>query len=295
MSRASEDQEEYHVPGLMRPLSALATGSYEPFPRESTVSADSSPATSVEVDDVWATLTKDHYALLNDQTIGLPTNFRKSFLGKYFNDQTLRHDKGDWPVDRKRARDVVEYEWRDDGLHLREYDKITLIDRGGIPGEREHARVWLLDDPEAEQFVRAFLGLVPPDRRQRKGTFGINLFRTFTNVVTKPHHDDEQFIMLYVLDRIGSGAESYLYDPDDVMDTGRVTAEPRHRHQLNPGQILIFEDRFFKHGATPLIAPAGGKARRDVLVCTVNYPGSYPLDKSSSPSEAAALAGSGMR
>jgi hypothetical protein len=249
---------------------------------------------TVDAADVWGTLSRDRYALLNDQMIGLPTNFRKSFLGKYFNDQTLRHDKGDWPIDRERARDVVEYEWCDDGLHLQEYDTITLVDRGGIPGEREHARVWLLDDPEAEQFVRTCLSLVPPDRRQRKGTFGINLFRTFTNVVSKPHHDDEQFIVLYVLDRVGDGAESYLYDPDDVTDTGQPTAGPVRKHQLNPGQILIFEDKFFKHGATPLVPPHGGKARRDVLVCTVNYPKSYPLDKPSAGKEAA-LAGSSMR
>src|SRR5262249_39017050 len=151
----------------------------------------------VSVDDVWATLSKDHYALLSDKMIGLPNNFRKSFLDKYFNDRTLRHDERDWPVDRKRARDVMRYQWRDDGLHLREHDRITLTDRADIPGEREHSRVWLLDDPEAEKLVCALLSLVPPNRRQAEGTFGINLFRTFTNVVTKPHHDDEQFVILY--------------------------------------------------------------------------------------------------
>jgi hypothetical protein len=258
------------------------------------LSADSSPAMTVDGDDAWATLTKDHYVLLDDKMVGLPNNFRKSFLDKYFNDQTLRHDEGDWPIDRERARDVVEYEWRDDGLHLREYEEITLIDRAGIPGKREHARVWLLDDPEAEQFVRTCLSLVPPDRRQRIGTFGINLFRTFTNVVSRPHHDDEQFIMLYVLDRIGDGAESYLYDPADVTETGQPTAEPLHRHQLNPGQILIFEDRFFKHGATPLESLPDGTAQRDVLVCTVDYPESYLGDEPSAGAEPA-LAGSGAR
>jgi hypothetical protein len=229
----------------------------------------------VGVDDVWATLSKDHYALLDDKMIGLPNTFRKSFLNRYFNDQTLRHDEGDWPVDRKRARDVVEYQWRDGRLHLREYDRITLTDRAGIPGKREHSRVQLLDHPEAEKLVRALLSLVPPDRRQAQGTFGINLFRTFTNVVTEPHHDDEQFILLYVLDRIGDGAESYLYDPDDVTDIGKPIAEPLVRHQLNPGQILIFEDKCFKHGATPLEPLPDGTAQRDVLVCTVDYQGSY--------------------
>jgi hypothetical protein len=212
--------------------------------------------------------------LTHEQEIGL-AGFRESFLKTYFTDNVLRHDPGDWPVDRKRARDVVGYEWCDNRLHLREHDAITLIDRAGIPGKREHARVWLLDDPEGEKFVRTCLSLVPPDRRRDKGTFGINLFRTFTNVVTKPHHDDEEFIILYMLDRIGDGAESYLYHPHDVTDAGQPTAEPLHRHQLNPGEILIFEDKYFKHGATPLVPRPDGIAQRDVLICTVDYPGTY--------------------
>jgi hypothetical protein len=256
------------------------------------VSDDSSPVSTVDLDGIWAQITKQHYVLIDDHMIGLPTNFRKSFLGKYFNDHTLRLDEGELPVDRKRARDVVRYQWRDGGPHLCEHDVITYTDRGGIPGKREHARVWLLDDPEAEKLVRIFLSLVPSDRRQREGTFGINLLRTFTDVVTRPHHDDEQFIMLYVLDRIGDGAESYLYDPDDVTDAGQPTADPIRRHQLNPGQILIFEDRFFKHGATPLVPPPGGKARRDVLVCTVDYPETYLRDRPS-PGEEPVLAASG--
>jgi hypothetical protein len=230
---------------------------------------------AVDVDGAWAALTKDRYVLLADKMIGLPNSFRSNFLSKYFNDKTLRHDKGDWPVDRERARDVVEYEWRDDGLHLREYDAITLTDRADIPGKREHARVWLLDDPEADHFVRTLLGLIPSDRRQRHGTFGINLFRTFTDVVTKLHHDHEQFVILYVLDRVGDGAESYLYRPEDVTDDGQAIAEPLLKHQLNPGEILIFEDERFMHGATPLVPPPGGEAHRDVLVCTVDYRTTY--------------------
>jgi hypothetical protein len=241
----------------------------------SVVSDDSCPAPAVDLDSIWADLADQRYVLTDDHTIGLPTSFRKSFLDKYFNDHTLRHDEGDWPVDRTRARDVVRYQWRDGGPHLCEHDVITFTDRADIPGKREHARVFLLDDPEAEKFIRIFLNLVPTDRRHSEGTFGVNLLRTHTNVVTKPHHDDEEFIMLYVLDRIGDGAESYLYDPHDVTDTGEPIAGPLLKHQLNPGEILIFEDRLFKHGATPLTPPPGGQAQRDVLVCTVDYPTTY--------------------
>lgn len=215
------------------------------------------------------------YLVTSDQEIGLSEDFRAEFLANYFNSGLLRHDDGDMPADRERARDVVQYQWHDDGLHMREHESITITDRADIAGKREHARVWLLDDRGAADLARALLGLVPPERRRDNGTFGINLFRTFTNVVTKPHHDKEEFIVLYVLDRVGDGAESYLYLPWDVNEMGQALAEPVFQRQLNPGDILMFEDKRFKHGATPLECPAEGQARRDVLVCTVDYESTY--------------------
>jgi 2OG-Fe dioxygenase len=225
--------------------------------------------------DVWSALKSQGYALTNDQSIGLPEKFRPNFRGTYFNDWTLRHDEGDWPVDRKRARDVIRYQWHNGRLSLQRHDTITITDRADIPGKREHARVELLGDRQARDLIRALLHLVAPDRRQADGTFGVNLFRTFTNIVTKPHHDNEQFIIIYVLDRIGEGAETYFYNPVDVTDSGEIKADPVLQQQLNPGDILIFEDKLFKHGATPLIDPPGGTARRDVLVCTVDDPATY--------------------
>ena len=138
-----------------------------------------------------------------------------------------------------------------------------------------HARVELLDDPQARDLIHVFLQLVPPARRQSDGTFGVNLFRTFTNVVTKPHHDDEEFIIIYVLDRVGGGAETYLYNPSDVTDDGEIKASPVLHQQLDPGDIIIFDDKAFKHGATPLTNPAGRTAQRDALVCTVDYHDTY--------------------
>jgi hypothetical protein len=222
-----------------------------------------------------AALNRQGYAVTSDRSIGLPEKFRQNFRGAYFNDLVLRHDEGDRPADRQRARDVIRYQWREDGLDLREHETITITDRADIPGKRDHSRVMLLDDPQAEKLVRTFLALVPPGRRQADGTFGVNLFRTFTDVVTKPHHDHEQFVMLYVLERVGGGAESYLYRPDDVGDDGEPTAGPVLWRQLNPGEILLFEDGLFKHGATPLEAPPGEPAMRDVLVCTVDYRKTY--------------------
>jgi 2OG-Fe dioxygenase len=226
-------------------------------------------------DHARADLTRYGYALTDDRSIGLPVKFRENFMQTYFNDAILRHDEGDQPSDRKRARDVIQYEWCDGELILKEFPKITITDRADIPGKREHSRVMLLEDPQAKELIQTFLRMVPIERRQPKGTFGVNLFRTFTKVVTKPHHDNEEFVILYVLDRTGDGAETYLYDADDVNDEGEPARKPVLWRQLNPGEIIIFDDERFMHGATDLEAPDGEVAMRDVLVCTVDDQKTY--------------------
>ena len=228
------------------------------------------------LEEVRAALRHEGYALTSDRAIGVPEGARENLSLRYYNSDTLHHDPGDYPVDRERARDVIRYTWSGDKAPRQEpFDRITITDRAGIRGEREHSRVQLLKDPEAENLTSTLLQLVPPERRQPEGTFGINLFRTYTNVVTTPHHDSEEFVVLYVIDRIGDGAESYLYSPEDVSENGEVLADPVLTQQLNPGDIIIFEDSRFKHGATPLLSPPGGSARRDALVCTFDYFGTY--------------------
>jgi 2OG-Fe dioxygenase len=239
------------------------------------VSDDSIRHASAGHADAWASLADCGYALTSDQSIGLPEKFRRNFSSAYFNPWTLHHDQGDFPVDRQRARDVIRYRWDADRLALERFPTITITDRAGIPGKREHTRVELTEDPQATELIGALLQLVPTERRQIEGTFGVNLFRTFTNIVTRPHHDHEQFIITYVLSRMGGGAETYLYNPADVTDDGDIKAPPVLRQQLNPGDIIIFEDARYKHGATPLTDPPDGTAMRDVLVCTVDNPETY--------------------
>lgn len=233
---------------------------------------------------VWADVAKRGYALIDDQAIGLPEKFRTNFHQTYFNDFTIRHDEGDWPVDRKRARDVIRYWSRDEYFDVAEHETITITDRADIDGKRDHRRIEFLQDREAQDMVGAFLSLVPRHLLAPDSTFGVNLFRTFTDVVTKPHRDKERFVILYVLDRVGEGGTSYLYRPEavpddyrpeDIPDEGEAVVEPVLWHQLNPGQILIFDDERFLHGATPLKAPPGETARRDVVVCTIDYRGTY--------------------
>jgi hypothetical protein len=220
-------------------------------------------------------LTRQGYALTSEDMVGLPEKFRENFVQTYFTTGQIHQYPGDWPVDRKRARDVVRYWWRDDELSLREHGTIAITDPGRImPRRRVYSRVRLLEDAPSEEFIRAVLSLVPPGRRKRTGTFGVNLFRTFTDVVTTPHHDHQELIILYVLDRQGEGAESYLYKPVDVSE-GKAIGKPIMQRQLNPGDIFIFDDKRFMHGATPLEALPDGTAQRDVLVCTVDYRSTY--------------------
>src|SRR5208282_2014541 len=113
--------------------------------------------------------------------IGLPPKCGKNLQETYFN-TGLRHDEGDWPCDRERARDVILYEWNDGKLALEEYKTIAIWDRSGIKGERIHKRIELLQDPQFSDLIETFLSLVPEGRRQQQGTFGVNLFRTHTNV-----------------------------------------------------------------------------------------------------------------
>jgi YD repeat-containing protein len=190
-------------------------------------------------------------------------------VSTYFTTGRLRNDQRDIPADRQRARDVVRYAWDGADLRLAEHDTITIQDRDNRPGKREYARVPLLEDPKAATWIAAALSLVPPGRRQARGTFGINLFRTFTRVVTRPHRDDEEYCLVYVLDKVGGGAQTRLYP----ADTNTVV----HAAALEPGELIIFTDARYLHDVTPLEPPADGGAHRDAIVCTVNYPATYPL------------------
>jgi hypothetical protein len=238
---------------------------------------DTFPDTRPELEPIHKGLANDGFAVTSDWAIGLRENFRAYLKRVYFDQGQLRHDDGDMPADRERARDVVYYEWQEGRLTLSEYETIAIWDRSGIKGERIHQRINMLADPQTREMVSTFISLVPPERRQNRGTFGINLFRTHTEVVTKPHQDKEEFIFLYVLDRVGDGAVSYLYDSDGTDSPGVADdATPLLWQQLDPGELMVFEDAKFKHGATPITPLAdSGETKRDVLVCTIDYSSTY--------------------
>jgi hypothetical protein len=216
-------------------------------------------------------LDTDGYLVVSDDELGLPgARLRAHLLRTYFTPDVLRCYPGDVPADRERARDVVEYAWHGEIPALTEHPEIAIEGRGGRPERREYARTPVAHDPLFASWIRAALGLLPVHRRRARGTFGVNIFRTFTNVVTRPHADGEEFVFVYVVDRDGDGAETTLFRPEDP---GTAV----HTQRLEPGQLIVFEDARFLHTASPLVAPAGGRARRDALVCTVDYPQTYGL------------------
>jgi hypothetical protein len=216
-------------------------------------------------------LDTDGYVVASDDELGLPgERLRDHLLRTYFTPDVLRCYPGDIPADRERARDVVEYAWHGETPVLAEHSEIAIEGRGGRPERREYARTPVAHDPLFAAWIRTALGLIPEVRRRPRGTFGVNIFRTFTNVVTRPHADGEEFVFVYVVDREGTGAETTLFRPE-------APETAVHRQRLEPGQLIVFEDARFLHTASPLIAPAGGRARRDALVCTVDYPQTYGL------------------
>ena len=225
---------------------------------------------SEEYHRVREDLAKQDFAVTRDSALGLHEDTRPHICRTYFTESVLHGDHPAVHRDRDRARDVIRYGWHGDRLAIREHDVVAIRDRSGFRGTRTPTRVRLLTDVLMTTWVEAILSLIPPHLRQEDGTFGVNFLRTRTNVVAGPHQDDEEYVVIYVADKHGTGAETTLHAIDDV---DRIV----YRHTLVPGELIVFRDAAFLHNASPLISPIGGKAQRDALVCTVNYRDTYDL------------------
>lgn len=220
--------------------------------------------------DVWDALRLEGYAVVSFPQLGLPEETVEPLHRRFFDDEVLEPDMAEVHKDRDRARDVVRYSWDDDALTLAEHDTITISDRSGYTGTRTPRRVLTLEHRDAESWIAGVLSLVPPEERQRQGTFGVNMFRTRTHVVSGPHQDDEEWVIIAVLANNADGARTSLLPVDDP-------GTPALETTLRPGRLLIFRDASFLHCTTPL-EPRGDTAPcRDALVCTVNYPSTYEL------------------
>lgn len=166
-------------------------------------------------------------------------------------------DEGGPVRDRYRIKDVMRY--RRDG------EKITLAeiaeDRNALVRLEHVPRFRFLDVPGCEGFAEALLNLIPPEFRHEEGTFGVHCFRSFTSVVDQPHQDGFEYGIAYVVSREGGGAVSYL----DMLGTRERVLE----RQLQAGELVLFRDSAFLHGATPLEGPS---PRRDALVIQFDAP-----------------------
>jgi 2OG-Fe dioxygenase len=215
-------------------------------------------------------LERDGYTVIRERDLGLGIAHREQIRVSHFNGDVLRRYPDDIPADRLRARDVVRYDWVATGeIRLTEHNTIAIEGRGDHPGRRDFDRVKVLDDHIVEHWISEVLYLLPDSPERKSGTFGINFFRTFTNVVTKPHQDGEEYIVIYVVDKIGAGARTQLFALDDEILL--------FEQELRPGELIIFRDDRFRHNATPLLPAEDGIAQRDAMVCTVNYPDTYDL------------------
>ena len=160
--------------------------------------------------------------------------------------------------DRLRVKDVMHYR-RGDGD---EAELTELADDGCALVRLEHVpRFRWLDVPGCREMTVALLALIPPEDRHESGTFGVHAFRSFSDVVNAPHQDGFEYGITYVIARAGDGAVSYL---NDLGSGARVLDR-----QLQPGEILLFRDDRFTHGATPL---AGDPRHRDALVIQFDAP-----------------------
>jgi hypothetical protein len=220
--------------------------------------------------DVWDELLNNGFSIVKDgdMLVANESCFRSHMLYHYFNNSVVRPHSFDVPADRERARDVLKYTWQGTTSFLLEEAESTKYNE---PEVREYSRFFVLNDISLLTWVSSVLKLVPPKRRRISGTFGINLLRTHTNVVSGPHQDNEEFVIVYVVAREGAGAVTTLYNLATAPNNPN-TEDAVCRIQLQPGELLIFQDASFLHDVSPL-EPGG---HRDAIVCTVDYPREEP-------------------
>jgi hypothetical protein len=195
------------------------------------------------------------FTSLTDATLGVSVPFRAELEARYFTE--LEPDLPSVHVDRDRARDVLGYAYRPGGLvEIWRSDQL----RGG---DRDHRRVDLTAYEQTCRWAAAVISLVPERRRMAEGTFTIHLFRTRTVVTETVHRDDARYVAVYVVNRVGSGAETRLTADQEGHDTVFATT-------LEPGQLLMFRDDVFWHATTALTGDVD-QARREAFVCTINH------------------------
>ena len=209
------------------------------------------------------------WTIASEDEFGLH-GLRKAIGAAFFTEAALPHRpdvEGPVPT-RYRNKDFMHYAWAGEHLALRETSdaRYARIRVDGSPPWRLVPRFRWTDVPGAEVLARELLAMIPGEDRHQSGTFGLHGFRSLDKVVAQPHADGFEFGGTYVIDRTRGGGVSYLYD---LRQDRKQVLE----HQLQPGEILLFHERYpgqppmFLHGATPL---DGG--HRDALVIQLDAP-----------------------
>jgi hypothetical protein len=194
----------------------------------------------------WDELRRQQFTIVTEDELGVP-GVRREILRRVYTPAVMEPvpDLAGPVKDRYRIKDMAHYtRGAGEYVSLRETSQDRFARLGTGAGVRSCPRFRWLDVPGAAPLTQALLNTVPPEQRHPAGVFGVHAVRSFTHVVDGPHQDLFEWGMAYVLDMKGSGARSYLYrlpDREQVLD-----------HQLQPGEILLFLDACFLHGATAL-------------------------------------------
>jgi hypothetical protein len=147
------------------------------------------------------------------------------------------------------ARDVITYR----AGSLAEASSAAFTTEAGQVID-DFSRFRLLDQEFGWFAAAAVLGLIPPEHRRESGTLTADLFRYEAGIESAAHRDGfGEYVVIWVLARSGSGGESFL-----LRDGREVFSRA-----LEPGEVLIFRDELFQHGAR---AMRGSGASRDVLI-----------------------------
>jgi hypothetical protein len=250
-----------------------------------------SPLASLDIHhEVWGCLEHKGYVLISDlDKFGFGSNFRAHLGERYFSDGDLlayEHYSNVFPPDRERARDVVSYLRNGSMVEIHEHHTTAIGARSydDRPDEaRIYNRFFVTHDAIFRAWLQFVLSLVPPRSRDIEGTVGVNLFRTHSSVVNdeKPHQDDEQWVGIFLRDKLCDGAETVLYES---REDGTARPEPTFRAILQAGDFFFFDDQRFHHKATKLVAPTNSadveanQLFRETVIVTVDKPSTYLFD-----------------
>jgi hypothetical protein len=187
---------------------------------------------------------------------------RERFREKFFRD--MQEDLPEVHGSRQRLRDRFIYERRSGQVVLAEAPDGGSVLNHHYKSKRVYKREFLLDSSYIHDLVTQVLIVIPYNMTKSVESFGANLFRTSGVTVNSRHQDNAQFAIIMVVGKNGHGDVTEL--SLDKEGTQIVFAR-----ELNPGDILLFEDACFYHYTRGLQSLEGVPPYRDAFVATIEY------------------------